>query len=116
VVPGIEVAAAHFVDHTAYPRWVLHGAAPHFAAAETSHIETFDYLYGADAVLGAIGLAGVSLFGQSLREALPDAMIVVPRRALRTLRELHSGHIGDYIAWWTAGAAALGSVSLVVLK
>jgi hypothetical protein len=32
------------------------------------------------------------------------------------LRELHTGHIGDYIAWWTAGAAALGGASLIFLR
>jgi hypothetical protein len=32
------------------------------------------------------------------------------------LRALHSGHIGDYIAWWTAGAAALGGTSLIFLR
>jgi hypothetical protein len=32
------------------------------------------------------------------------------------LRELHSGHIGDYIAWWTAGAALFGGASLVFLR
>jgi hypothetical protein len=32
------------------------------------------------------------------------------------LRSLHSGHIGDYIAWWTAGAATLGGASLIFLR
>jgi hypothetical protein len=35
--------------------------------------------------------------------------------ALNQLRILHSGHIGDYVAWWTAGAALLGGASLVLL-
>jgi hypothetical protein len=36
--------------------------------------------------------------------------------AVGGLRHLHSGHIGDYIAWWTAGAAALGGASLIFLR
>jgi hypothetical protein len=28
---------------------------------------------------------------------------------------LHSGHVGDYVAWWTAGAALLGATCLLVL-
>src|SRR2546423_14792244 len=75
VVPGIERAAHHFTDHAAYARWVLQGAAPHFAPAITSHIETFDYLYGAGAVIGAVGLAPLSLFGPSLRERAPASLI-----------------------------------------
>jgi hypothetical protein len=35
--------------------------------------------------------------------------------ALRSLRHLHSGEIGDYIAWWTVGASLLGAVCLVAL-
>jgi hypothetical protein len=31
------------------------------------------------------------------------------------LRGLHSGHIGDYIAWWTTAAAMLGGASLILL-
>jgi multicomponent Na+:H+ antiporter subunit D len=116
VVPGIERASGHFVDHAAYARWVLQGGAPHFAPVSTSQIETFDYLYGAAAVIGALGLAGVSLFGQSLRSRLPTALLESLRAALRGLRELHSGHIGDYIAWWTAGAAAFGGASLILLR
>ncbi len=115
-VPGIEAAAAHFRDHLSYIGWVLHGGAPHFAAASTSHVETFDYLYGAGATLGAVALAAVALFGAPLRRALPDPLIRVPLAAVIGLRRLHTGHIGDYIAWWTAGAATLGGVSLIFLR
>ena len=38
-----------------------------------------------------------------------------PRAVLRALCALHSGHIGDYIAWWTAAAALLGGASLILL-
>jgi multicomponent Na+:H+ antiporter subunit D len=114
-VPGIEKAAAHFVDHTAYTRWILQAKAPHFAAAHTSHVESFDYLYGAGAVSGAIALAALALFGRPLRRRLPDLVLQPVSTALGGLRELHSGHIGDYIAWWTAGTAVLGGASLVLL-
>jgi hypothetical protein len=40
---------------------------------------------------------------------------VPTRTALRKLRHLHSGEIGDYIAWWTAGASVLGAVCLLAL-
>jgi multicomponent Na+:H+ antiporter subunit D len=115
-VPAIEVAAGHFVDHASYARWVLKGAAPHFAHASTSHVEGFDYLYGAGAVLGAICLAAVALFGQGLRALVPSIALRPLTGAVVGLRRLHSGHIGDYIAWWTAGTALLGGASLVLLK
>jgi multicomponent Na+:H+ antiporter subunit D len=114
-VPGIEVAAAHFVDHAAYVRWVLQGTA-HFAPASTSHVETFDYLYGSGAVIGAIAMAALGLFGQPLLERVPRLLLRPVSVAVIGLRRLHSGHIGDYIAWWTAGTALLGGASLVLLR
>ena len=50
-----------------------------------------------------------------LRRRLPRGFEEPPRAALTALRRLHSGHIGDYIAWWTAAAAMLGGACLVLL-
>jgi multicomponent Na+:H+ antiporter subunit D len=116
LVPGIETAAAHFHDHAAYFRWVLHGVPGHFAPAAHSHVETYDYLYAAGGTLGALGLAALTLFGHPLLGRIHPALLGPPRAALSALRELHSGHIGDYIAWWTATAAALGGASLILLS
>jgi multicomponent Na+:H+ antiporter subunit D len=115
LVPGIERAASHFHDHAAYARWVLQGAAPHFGPVSTSHVETFDYLYAAGGTLGAIALAGLTLFAPTLHRRFPPAVIEPLRGALAGLRQLHSGHIGDYIAWWTTAAAMLGGASLILL-
>jgi multicomponent Na+:H+ antiporter subunit D len=115
LVPGIETAAAHFHDHAAYFRWVLDGVPGHFPPTATTHVETYDYLYAAGGALGALAIAALTLFGYPLLERIPAAAVGPPRAALTVLRELHSGHIGDYIAWWTAAAAALGGVSLILL-
>jgi multicomponent Na+:H+ antiporter subunit D len=115
-VPGIEVAAAHFGDHLGYIQWVLHGRVPHFAHASMSHVEGFDYLYGAGAAIGALALAALALFGDPVRRRLPDLLLRPVVGGVNGLRALHSGHIGDYIAWWTAGAATLGGASLIFLR
>jgi multicomponent Na+:H+ antiporter subunit D len=114
-VPGIEIAAAHLRDHAAYVGWVLHGGRAHFLPASTSHVETYDYLYAAGATMGAVAMAGIALFGYRLQERIPRFMRRPLLGALGGLRELHSGHIGDYIAWWTAGAALLGGTSLILM-
>jgi multicomponent Na+:H+ antiporter subunit D len=114
-VPGIEIAAGHFTDHASVLKWVLQGKVA-LASEATSHIEGFDYLYGAGATVGAVSLAALGLFGRPLRERLPDALLGPPTTALRVLRRLHSGHIGDYVAWWTAGAALLAGSSLIFLR
>jgi multicomponent Na+:H+ antiporter subunit D len=115
VVPAIEHAADHLHDHAAYIGWVLRGGTAHFPAAPASHIKGYDFVYAAVATLGAVGLAGLGLFGGPVRERLPDGLLAPLLDALSRLRELHSGHIGDYIAWWTLGAALLGGASLVLL-
>jgi multicomponent Na+:H+ antiporter subunit D len=114
-VPGIERAAAHFRDHAAYINWVLHDHV-HFAPVATSHVEAFDYLYGAAATIGAVLVAALALFGSPLRRRVPDLVTRPVLVAVGGLRALHSGHIGDYIAWWTAGAAMFGGASLVLLR
>jgi multicomponent Na+:H+ antiporter subunit D len=114
-VPGVEAAAEHFTAHRSYIDWVLHGRV-HFPPTTTSHVKGYDYLYGALAAAGAVGLAALALLGAPLRKRVPDALLRAPSAALHVLRELHSGHIGDYIAWWTAGAALFGGASLVFLR
>ncbi|MGI8507516.1 MAG: complex I subunit 5 family protein [Solirubrobacteraceae bacterium] len=115
LVPGIERAADHFRDRAAYITWVLHLGHAHFGPTSTSHIETFDYLYGAGATLGALALASLALFGRRQLDRIP-AMLLRPAAAAFTgFRRLHSGHIGDYIAWWTAAAGVLGGASLLLL-
>jgi multicomponent Na+:H+ antiporter subunit D len=115
LVPGIERAAAHFHDHAAYARWVLQAAPPDFSPVSTSHIEAFDYLYAAGGTLGALAIAGLTLFAPGLHRQLPKALTGPLRASLTALRELHSGHIGDYIAWWTTAAALLGGASLILM-
>jgi multicomponent Na+:H+ antiporter subunit D len=115
LVPAIERAAAHFADHSAYPAWVLQGRPPHYPALAPTHNETFDYLYAAASTVGALALAALTLFGAPLRRRLPRGFERPPRAALTALRRLHSGHIGDYIAWWTVAAAMLGGASLILL-
>ncbi len=115
-VPGVEQAAARFVDHAAYLRWVLHGLPVRWAAVSPSHEDGTDVLYSALAVAGALSAAALGLFGRPLRERLPSGVRRPSRSALRALRHLHSGHIGDYIAWWSTGAAALGLACLLSLR
>jgi multicomponent Na+:H+ antiporter subunit D len=114
-VPGVETVASHFHDHAAYARWVLKDTAPHFSPVSHSHVETFDYLYAAGGTIGAVALASLTLFGANLYWRVPRALTGPLRHALTALRELHSGNITDYIAWWTLAAAMLGGASLILL-
>ena len=115
-VPGIEVAAEHFTDHGAYSNWVLHAAPPRFSPASTSQVMGYDFLYAGAAVVGALALAALALFGRPLRGRIARPLGRPAVVAVGGLRDLHSGHIGDYIAWWTAGAALLSGSSLIFLR
>jgi multicomponent Na+:H+ antiporter subunit D len=111
-VPGVERLAARFVDHHAYVSWVLHYRHVPLPLLAPSHVSGADYIYGTISVLGALLVAGLGLWGRPLHQAIPDAL----GRPVAVVRQLHSGHIGDYIAWWTAGVSAVGGVCLVALR
>jgi multicomponent Na+:H+ antiporter subunit D len=115
-VPWVERMATRFVDHRAYAAWVLHGTHVQWPGTPVTHVEAIDIVTGLVGVAGAVGIAAVGLFGRPLREALPAAVSEPAGAVVRGLRNLHSGHIGDYIAWWSAGAGALGAVCLVALR
>jgi multicomponent Na+:H+ antiporter subunit D len=115
LVPSIEGGAGHLHDHAAYLRSVLHGAPAGYAPVNTSHLKLGDYLYGAGATVGALGLAAVALLGEGLAERLPRAARRAVLAPLEALRTAHSGHVGDYVAWFTAGLAVVGATCLVVL-
>jgi multicomponent Na+:H+ antiporter subunit D len=114
-VPAIEEGALRFSDHRAYAAWVLHGASVSWPALAPSHVSGEDVLYGLLSTFGALLTAGLGLFGAPLRESLPGKLERPLVSTLDGLRGLHSGHIGDYIAWWTAGAGLLGAVCLLGL-
>jgi multicomponent Na+:H+ antiporter subunit D len=115
-VPGAERLAEGFVAHHDYAAWVLHGAQVHIPVPKPSHISGVDYGYGAITVAGTLLAAGLGLFGRPLRLSLPRLVRDPARNSAAVLRGLHNGHIGDYIAWWSAGVSLIGGVCLIALR
>jgi multicomponent Na+:H+ antiporter subunit D len=114
-VPGVARAAARLVDHRAYARWVLGALHVRWPGAGSVHVSSVDVLYAVLAVVGALAVAALGLFGRPLREALPGSISSWARTWVRAIRYMHSGHIGDYIAWWTVGASLMGAACLLAL-
>jgi multicomponent Na+:H+ antiporter subunit D len=101
----------------------IHFQNPHVLAAVTLN-QSPDFLPSAAAppahfglhhlltLLIALAAASVALFsgilGTKLNWALSRPLIA----AMRPLRKLQSGHVGDYIAWFTVGMAAYGGLLL----
>jgi multicomponent Na+:H+ antiporter subunit D len=115
-VPGAERFAAQFVDHSNYQAWVLHGAHVALPELEPSHVSVSDYAYGAASIAGAILVAALGLFAPSAREQGEGTFGGPVHATAGVVRALHSGHIGDYIAWWSLGASIIGGVCLVALR
>jgi multicomponent Na+:H+ antiporter subunit D len=115
-VPGVERFAAQFVTHRFYAAWVLHGVHVRLPVLSPSHVSADDYGYAVISTLGALAIAAGGLFGRGLRDRIPTAVARPGQVALEGLRGLHSGHIGDYIAWWSAGVSLVGGVCLVALR
>jgi multicomponent Na+:H+ antiporter subunit D len=101
------------VDRTGYAAAVLHDVPLSNPVVRGTHAPSVgDWVYALIGLAGAVAVAGVALFGGELRRR-------VPARAAATLtgiRNLHSGHPGDYVAWLTFGAAAFGGAFAVVLR
>ena len=109
-------AAGLLADHRAYAAWVLHGAHVPLPVEPIDHASTTEALIGCAGIVLAVALAALGLFGRPLRQALPAVIRDSARSFVSTVRGVHSGHIGDYIAWWTAGAASFGAVCLLALR
>jgi multicomponent Na+:H+ antiporter subunit D len=116
LVPAVQRQAARFADHFAYAHWVLAGRPVHWPAVIAGHLGAKDLAFGLLSLSGALGAAGIGLWGRPLRGRLPGRVQVGATAASHGIRRLHSGHIGDYVTWWTAGTALLGGLCLVALR
>jgi multicomponent Na+:H+ antiporter subunit D len=103
-------------DHRAYTAWVLHGVHVPLPAEPSDRASVTEVMISCGGIVLALVLAALGLFGRPLREALPAALRDSGRAVVVTVRGAHSGHIGDYIAWWTAGAASFGAVCVLFLR
>lgn len=98
-------AAASLTDRTGYAAQVLDRVVT--AAPAPEHVDGWTpeaLLTGLAASLLAVALAAVAVRG--------GGRVVETRSGtpVRLLRQLHSGHVGDYITWEIAGVALLGGV------
>jgi multicomponent Na+:H+ antiporter subunit D len=115
-VPAVERVAAQFVDHRDYAAWVLHGDKVALPVLPSSHISGSDYLFGAISTAGALVVAALGVFAPSTRQAGRTALGRAINTTSGAMRGLHSGHVGDYVTWWTVGASVIGGVCLVALR
>ncbi|MGW2648814.1 complex I subunit 5 family protein [Streptomyces sp. NPDC001393] len=116
LLPGLGAALAHaarqFTDRTAYTTAAIHGhtVAPSAPVPDVGWSAEGVLLALAATVLAML-LAMAAVWGPALRSpALGRVAAVcggVGRRVIVPLRRLHSGHLGDYVAWLAVGMAVL---------
>ena len=114
VMPGVhgaaERAASWFTDRAGYQAAALRGAAAGVPAVHTGDWTGSGIGLGFASALLAVAVAAAGIWGQALRRRVRATRAVagVARVPLGVLRRLHSGHIGDYVAWLMVGLAVLG--------
>lgn len=108
VAGGASAAGRRFVDSAGYLAAILGHTV---AASPTGPLPGWSLTGIVLAVVGvlvAAGLAGIALRDNS--SPLRRATAVVSRPAVTALHSVHSGHVGDYVAWMFAALAVLAAV------
>jgi multicomponent Na+:H+ antiporter subunit D len=108
--------AAALEDRASYLAAVLHGAAgevPHLPAPKAPGAA--DYLYGVLSTLGALGLAWLSLFHERMPRLAPPQITRAVGAAFWRVRLLHSGRVGDYVAWIAFGMTLFGGAFAITM-
>jgi multicomponent Na+:H+ antiporter subunit D len=117
LLAGSEAAAEAFTDRAAYVEEVLGGETrPIPEAPAHAGPKPEELLPGFFSVIGAVGLAAFTLVRNRLPDRWRRATWGSAGRVVVGLRNLHSGHPGDYIAWLTFGVALLGGAFGLALR
>lgn len=114
VIPTVTHAlgggSQRMLDHAGYLAETLRHVAP-TAIRTPSDIDwtTTGVILGLVSSALAVGVAATGWYAETVRRRLHS---VLPpfQRSLAGLRTLHSGHVGDYVAWLLVGVVTLGAL------
>ncbi len=118
--PGLAGRATQWAqraeDRRAVAAQVLQGVEPRVVPLGAFHPGVAPYVYGAASTLGAIAFTFFGLY----RRRLPALVRRVPgrlaARPAAALKAVHSGVVGDYVAWLTFGVAVLGGLLALAVR
>ncbi|HEY6961354.1 MAG TPA: proton-conducting transporter membrane subunit [Gaiellaceae bacterium] len=115
-LPGLAaraIEAAHtFTDHVGYVHAVLLHETPRAPAPGAWKTTTLSVVWSLVTLGGTFALG----FGSVYRDRLPRPVTRGLGAALAPLRAVHSGQIGDYVAWLVAGTAVIGGLFVVAIR
>jgi len=114
VLPHVAEAAAHaaerLIDGPGYIEQALTGAPPTALKPEPkAEWSSLGVLLGVASTLLAFGFAALGLWAERLPRAVRLAGAGL-RPVMHLLRRVHSGHIGDYVAWLFVGVAIVAGL------
>ena len=118
VLPGLTgvlgAGAARFTDHAGYLAQALHGAAATPPAPVAGpHWTATGVWWGLVSAGLAVALAACAWFANLLPDRVLRGLRAAVEAPVRVLHRLHSGHVGDYVAWLVFGVALLGALIAV---
>lgn len=111
----IETMALRMTDAEGYRDLVLHGNSAALTAVAHPSTEFPSYWRELTTVALAVLLALAALYPSALGRA-GNAVSNALGRAMHPLRAIHSGRIGDYVAWFVFGVAAYGAFLLIWIR
>jgi len=111
----VEVAAEHFVDRRAYADLVLAGVPPPEVGLPPAESSFKGALIGLASAVAAGMIAAAGLWHMRLPRTITRGATALLGPPFARLRALHSGHVGDYVAWLTVGVAVLGGLMAVMM-
>ncbi len=117
VLPGAhaagEQAAAYFRDAAGYREQALGSAGQLHPGGRQPNWSLLGLGLGLLSALLAVGVAALGLYPRRLKVGrAATSLIAAP---LTALHRLHSGHVGDYVAWLFAGVATMAALIAVPL-
>ena len=117
LIAQAHAAAQRFVDAPAYFRVVIEGkpAGP-ISFSGVPHTDAKSVLLGVVATVAAAAFGALALFGAQISIVLRRRIRHAVDPFLETLQAIHSGHVGDYVAWLVAGVVGLGVVLAIMLR
>jgi multicomponent Na+:H+ antiporter subunit D len=108
--------AQRLEDRPSHAAEVLAGKLPPPAAPVPVHAGFAPYGYAIASCVLAVGFALFGLYRRRLPALVRRAAGRVLDAPVAVLKGLHSGIVGDYVAWLTFGAAALGGLLALLVR
>ena len=114
---AVQDAADRFTDRPAYAAAVLQGARDPASSRPHPPVHlTSPALWAVLSALLGLGLALAVLYPDRLPVHLRGGVARVWDPAAAMLRGLHSGHVGDSVAWLVVGLAGFGTLLAAVVR